>query len=79
MSAERYVGVRQPWSELPVDPDVLEQRVRQWDRGVQLAERLAFLDAYYAEGAEAQVDAVIDVDDRSPAQAARDVLGVAGG
>ena len=64
--------------ELSVDPGVLEQRIRQRDSGVQLAEHLAFLDAYDAEGAEARSDAVIDVDDQSPAQVARDVLGVAG-
>jgi len=64
--------------ELSVDPGVLEQRIRLRDSGVQLAEHLAFLDAYDAEGAEARADAVIDVDDQSPAQVARDVLGVAG-
>jgi len=64
--------------ELSVDPGVLEQRIRLRDSGVQLAEHLAFLDAYDAEGAEARSDAVIDVDDQSPAQVARDVLGVAG-
>jgi adenylylsulfate kinase len=64
--------------ELSVDPGVLEQRIRLRDSGVQLAEHLAFLDAYDAEGAEARTDAVIDVDDQSPAQVARDVLGVAG-
>ena len=78
VSAERYVGVRQPWSELPVDQGVLEQRIRLRDSGVQLAEHLAFLDAYDAEGAEARADAVIEIDDQSPAQVARDVLGVAG-
>ena len=64
--------------ELSVDPGVLEQRIRLRDSGVQLAEHLAFLDAYDAEGAEARSDAVIDVDDQSPAPVARDVLGVAG-
>ena len=64
--------------ELSVDQGVLEQRIRLRDSGVQLAEHLAFLDAYDAEGAEARADAVIDIDDQSPAQVARDVLGVAG-
>ncbi len=64
--------------ELSVDQGVLEQRIRLRDSGVQLAEHLAFLDAYDAEGAEARSDAVIDVDDQSPAQVARDVLGLAG-
>ncbi|PHX80633.1 MAG: hypothetical protein CK540_06850 [Thermoleophilia bacterium] len=57
---------------------ILEQRVRLRDSDVQLAEHLALLDAYDAEGAEARADAVIDVDEQSPAQVARDVLGVAG-
>ncbi len=64
--------------ELLVDPSVLEQRIRLRDSGVRLVEHLAFLDAYDAEGAEARADAVIDVDDQSPAQVAREVLGVAG-
>lgn len=64
--------------ELSVDSGVLEQRIRLRDSGVQLTEHLALLDAYDAEGAEARADAVIDIDDQSPAQVARDVLGVAG-
>ena len=64
--------------ELSVDQGVLEQRIRLRDSGVQLAEHLAFLDAYDAEGAEARADAVIDIDYQAPAQVARDVLGVAG-
>lgn len=64
--------------ELSADPGILEQRIRLRDRGVELTEHLALLDAYDAEGAEVRADAIIEIDDQTPGQVARDVLGVAG-
>jgi len=64
--------------ELSVDAGVLERRIRLRDSDLQLAEHLALLDTYDADGAGVRADAVIEIDDQSPAQVARDVLGVAG-
>ena len=64
--------------ELVLDAGELRERIHRRDTGVELAEHLAYLDAWAAVERDLRVDAVIAVDGRDPAQVARDVLGAAG-
>ena len=64
--------------ELALDMDELRERIRRRDSGVELAEHLAYLDRWAGMADGLRADAVIPVDGRTPAEVARDVLGVAG-
>jgi energy-coupling factor transporter ATP-binding protein EcfA2 len=64
--------------ELVGDTGVLRERIRRRDTGVELAEHLAMLDAFDVIERDLRPDAVVEFDDQTPEQIARDVLGVAG-
>jgi hypothetical protein len=64
--------------ELVGDTGVLRERIRRRDTGVELAEQLAMLDAFDVIERDLRPDAVVEFDDQTPEQIARDVLGVAG-
>ena len=64
--------------DLVGDVALLRERVQRRDAGVELAEHLAMLDAYERGERYLRADAVVEIDDRTPVQVARDVLAVAG-
>jgi adenylylsulfate kinase-like enzyme len=64
--------------ELVADFDALRERIRRRDRGVELAEHLAMLDAFEQIEPDLRPDAVIEVGEQTPEQIARDVLAIAG-